>query len=215
MLKTVAVIVVPNFSMFEFGTACEVFGIDRSERGSGVPGFDFRVCTPYPGNVPLKSGLSMNVSLGLDATDDADLVIMAPYGRDQELPESVLEALRAADARGAWVMSICSGAFALARAGLLDGRRCTTHWHYSTELATAYPQVQVDENVLYVQDGNIISSAGTAAGIDACLHLVRVELGANVAAAIARDMVVPPHRDGGQAQFIDRPMPTCGAEPGP
>ncbi|WP_258802593.1 GlxA family transcriptional regulator [Pseudarthrobacter sp. NS4] len=213
MLKTVAVIVVPNFSIFEFGTACEVFGIDRSERGTGVPAFDFRVCTPDPGDVQLKSGLSMNVSLGLDATKDADLVIMAPFGRDQELPESLLESLQAAHARGAWVMSICSGVFALARAGLLAGRRCTTHWHYSNELAVTYPDVQVDENVLYVQDGTLISSAGTAAGIDACLHLVRVELGAHVAAAIARDMVVPPHRDGGQAQFIDRPMPTCGSAP--
>ncbi|WP_411373660.1 GlxA family transcriptional regulator [Arthrobacter sp. MPF02] len=213
MLKTVAVIVVPNFSIFEFGTACEVFGIDRSTRGTGVPAFDFRVCTPDPGDVKLKSGLSMNISLGLEATEDADLVIMAPYGHDDDLPESVVQALRAADARGAWLMSICSGAFALARSGLLDGRRCTTHWHYSRELAEAYPAVQVDENVLYVQDGNIISSAGTAAGIDACLHLVRVELGAHVAAAIARDMVVPPHRDGGQAQFIDRPMPTCGSAP--
>jgi transcriptional regulator GlxA family with amidase domain len=110
-------------------------------------------------------------------------------------------------------MSICSAAFALARAGLLDGRRCTTHWHYSQELASRYPQALVDENVLYVQDGKIISSAGTAAGIDACLHLVRVELGANVAASIARDMVVPPHRDGGQAQFIDRPIPACGSQP--
>ncbi|WP_426763380.1 GlxA family transcriptional regulator [Pseudarthrobacter sp. 1G09] len=213
MLKTVAVIVVPNFSMFEFGTACEVFGIDRSDRGSGVPAFEFRVCTPSPGEIPLKSGLSMNVKLGLEATKDADLVIMAPFGRDQDLPEPLLDALRAADARGAWVMSICSGAFALARAGLLDGRRCTTHWHYSDQLAASYPAARVDENVLYVQDGNIISSAGTAAGIDACLHLVRVELGAQVASAIARDMVVPPHRDGGQAQFIDRPMPTCGSAP--
>ncbi|TAP45674.1 helix-turn-helix domain-containing protein [Arthrobacter sp. S39] len=213
MLKSVAVIVVPNFSIFEFATACEVFGIDRSGRGGNVPAFDFRVCTPEPGDVRMKSGLSMNVPLGLEAAADADLVIMAPYGRDNDVPESVMEALRAADARGAWVMSICSGAFALARAGLLNGRRCTTHWHYSHELASRYPDVQVDENVLYVQDGNIISSAGTAAGIDACLHLVRVELGANVAATIARDMVVPPHRDGGQAQFIDRPMPTCGSAP--
>ncbi|MCI0140485.1 helix-turn-helix domain-containing protein [Arthrobacter bambusae] len=213
MLKTVAIIVVPNFSIFEFGTACEVFGIDRADRGSGVPAFDFRVCTPLPGDVKMKSGLSMNVGLGLEATADADLVIMAPYGRDEDVPEPVLEALRAAHERGAWVMSICSGAYALARAGLLDGRRCTTHWHYSQDLANRYPQIHVDENVLYVQDGTIISSAGTAAGIDACLHLIRVELGANVAAAIARDMVVPPHRDGGQAQFIDRPMPTCGSAP--
>jgi transcriptional regulator GlxA family with amidase domain len=155
----------------------------------------------------------MHVGLGLEAAADADLVIMAPYGRDDDLPESVLDALRAAHARGAWVMSICSGAFALAKAGLLDGRRCTTHWHYSQELAARYPAVLVDENVLYVEDHRIITSAGTAAGIDACLHLVRVEFGANVAAAIARDMVVPPHRDGGQAQFIDRPIPACGSEP--
>ena len=213
MLKSVAVIVVPNFSIFEFGTACEVFGLDRSDRGTGVPAFDFRVCTPAPGNVRMKPGLSMYVGLGLEAAEDADLVVMAPYGSDDDVPESVLEALRAADARGAWVMSICSGAFALARAGLLDGRRCTTHWRFSRDLAADYPAAQVDENVLYVQDGNIISSAGTAAGIDACLHLIRLELGANVAAAIARDMVVPPHRDGGQAQFIDRPIPACGSAP--
>lgn len=213
MLKSVAVIVVPDFSVFEFGTAFEVFGIDRSDRDAGVPAFDFRVVTPEPGEVRMKSGLSLHVNLGLEAAADADLVIMAPFGRDKEVPESVLEALRAAHARGAWVMSICSGAYALARAGLLDGRRCTTHWHYSQDLASRYPSVIVDENVLYVQDGTIITSAGTAAGIDACLHLVRVELGAHVAAAIARDMVVPPHRDGGQAQFIDRPMPTCGSAP--
>ena len=127
MLKKVAVIVVPHFSIFEFGTAYEVFGIDRSARGSNVPAFDFRVCTPEPGNVRMKSGLSMHVSLGLEAAADADLVIMAPYGPDEDVPESVLETLRAADARGAWVMSICSAAFALARAGLLNGRRCTTH----------------------------------------------------------------------------------------
>lgn len=213
MLKKVAVIVVPNFSIFEFGTAFEVFGIDRSQRGSGVPAFDFRVCTPVPGTVAMKSGLSMNIENGLEATADADLVIMAPYGRDEDLSEEVLTALREAHERGAWVMSICSGAFALARAGLLDGRRATTHWHYSSELAARYPAVIVDENVLYVQDGNLITSAGTAAGIDACLHLVRVELGAGVATAIARDMVVPPHRDGGQAQYIDRPLPSCGFKP--
>ena len=140
MLKSVAVIAVPNFSIFEFGTAFEVFGIDRSDRGTGVPKFDFRVCTPVPGDIPLKSGLTMNVSMGLEAAADVDLVVMAPYGREEDVPEEVLDGtLRAAHERGAWVMSICSGAFALARAGLLDGRRCTTHWHYSGELA-AVPQ---------------------------------------------------------------------------
>ncbi|XTR52858.1 GlxA family transcriptional regulator [Pseudarthrobacter sp. So.54] len=213
MIKSVALIVVSNFSIFEFGTVFEVFGVDRSGRGNGVLAFDFRVCTPSPGDVPLESGLSLRVALGLDAAADADLVIMTPCGREEDVPDSVLETLRAAHARGAWVMSICSGAFALARAGLLDGRRCTTHWHHSQELASRYPAAVVDENVLYVEDGRIITSAGTAAGIDACLHLVREEFGAAVAAAIARDMVVPPHRDGGQAQYIDRPVPACGSEP--
>jgi transcriptional regulator GlxA family with amidase domain len=213
MLESVAVIVIPNFSMFEFATTSEVFGIDRTARGTGVPKFDFRVCTPVPGNIPVKSGLDVNVRLGLEAAADADLVIMAAHSREEDVPEVVLETLRAAHVRGAWVMSICSGAFALAQAGLLDGRRCTTHWHYSDVLAAQFPHVIVDENVLYVQDGRIISSAGTAAGIDACLHLIRIEFGAAVAAAIARDMVVPPYRDGGQAQFIDRPMPECGSLP--
>jgi transcriptional regulator GlxA family with amidase domain len=112
MLKSVAVIVVPNFSIFEFGTAFEVFGIDRSARGTGVPAFDFRVCTPEPGDIRLKSGLSLHVERGLEAAADADLVIMAPYGHDEDVPESVLDAQRAAQARGAWVMSICSGGFA-------------------------------------------------------------------------------------------------------
>ena len=208
-----AVIVLSPLPVFEFGVAAEVFGIDRSGRGSGIPRFDFRVCTPEPGEVRLKSGLSLQVGTGLEATADADLVIMAPYGEGGEPPAAVLEALQSAHGRGAWVLSICSGAFALARAGLLDGRRCTTHWHYSKRLAAEYPAALVDENVLYVQEDRIITSAGTAAGIDACLHLVRLEFGAKVAAGIARDMVVPPHRDGGQAQYIDRPMPACGSEP--
>jgi transcriptional regulator GlxA family with amidase domain len=213
MITSVAVIVLPPLAVFEFSVAAEVFGIDRSGRGSGAPRFDFRVCTPEPGEIRLKTGLSLRVDQGLEAAAEADLVIMAPYGNDEELPEAVLDTLRAAHARGAWVMSICSGAFALAKAGLLDGRRCTTHWHYSEQLALRYPKALVDENVLYVQDGRIITSAGTAAGIDACLHLLRVEFGAKVAAGIARDMVVPPHRDGGQAQYIDRPVPACGSEP--
>ncbi len=215
MITSVAVIVLPPLAAFEFGVAAEVFGIDRSAREPGLPRFDFRVCTAVPGNVPLKGGVSLLVDRGLEATADADLVIMAPFGDDdgQDIPEAVLDALRAAHRRGAWVMSICSGAFALARAGLLDGRRCTTHWHFSGLLAAQYPKVLVDENVLYVQDGRVITSAGTAAGVDACLHLIRVEFGARVAAGIARDMVVPPHRDGGQAQYIDRPIPACGSEP--
>lgn len=213
MISSVAVVVLPPLAAFEFGVAAEVFGIDRSAREAGIPRFDFRVCTAVPGDVRLETGVALRVERGLEATADADLVIMAPYGDGEDPPPAVLEALRAAHERGAWVMSICSGAFALARAGLLDGRRCTTHWRYSRQLAEGFPAARVDENVLYVQDGRIITSAGTAAGVDACLHLVRTEFGARVAASIARDMVVPPHREGGQAQFIDRPMPACGSEP--
>jgi transcriptional regulator GlxA family with amidase domain len=127
------------------------------------------------------------------------------------VPEVVLDALRAAHDRGAWVLSICSGSFALGYAGLLDGRQCTTHWMYTDEMSRRFPQARLNPAVLYVDDGHVITSAGTAAGIDACLHLVRRELGAAAASAIARRMVVPPHRDGGQAQYVDTPLP-CDAD---
>jgi len=140
---------------------------------------------------------------------------MCPFRPDDELPDAVIGALRDAERRGAWVMSVCSGAFALGRAGLLDGRRCTTHWMYAERLAAEVPAAQVDPAVLYVEDRRVVTSAGTAAGIDAGLHLVRTELGPAAAAAIARRMVVPPHRDGGQAQFIETPLPDVGGDLGP
>ncbi|MCC3290541.1 GlxA family transcriptional regulator [Arthrobacter sp. zg-Y1110] len=209
MLQSVAVIVLDGVAPFEFSVMAEVFGIDRSRRGGGVPAFDFRLCTPDPGLVSTKTGFSITVDAGLEAAAEADLVVMAPGGDYDAMGTDtrVLDVLRDAHQRGAWVMSICTGAFRLAEAGLLDGRRATTHWMYSADLAARYPAVHVDEDVLYVQDGTVITSAGTAAGIDAALHLVRVECGAKTAAAIARDMVVPPHRDGGQAQYIDRAVP--------
>jgi transcriptional regulator GlxA family with amidase domain len=123
-----------------------------------------------------------------------------------ELPEPLLAALRDGVERGARVLSVCTGAFILGAAGLLDGRRCTTHWRYAGELARAFPAARVDPSVLYVDDEPVITSAGTAAGIDACLYLVRKEQGSRVANAIARRMVVPPHRDGGQAQYVERPV---------
>jgi transcriptional regulator GlxA family with amidase domain len=209
MLQRVAAIAVPGLAPFELGLVCEVFGIDRSDTGG--PTFDLTVCTPEPGVLPMKTGLALTVPDGLEATQDADLVIALPFDASAEVPELVLDALRAARARGAWVMSICSGAFALAQAGLLDGRRCTTHWMYADDLARRYPRAEVDPAVLYVEDDGVITSAGTASGIDACLHLVRRELGARQAAAVARRMVVPPHRDGGQAQYVDTPLP-CDAD---
>lgn len=212
MLTTVAVIVLPDLSIFEFGVVCEVFGVDRSALGVGLPAFDLRICTPAPGMVRTSSGVSLQVDGDLTGVGDADLVIVAPFPVGTVVPVAVLDALRAADRRGARVFSVCSGAFALAEAGLLDGRCATTHWHCTGRLAATYPRIRVDENVLYVEDGNILTSAGTASGIDASLHLIRQEFGSKAATAIARGMVVPPHRDGGQAQFIERPIPQeCGA----
>jgi transcriptional regulator GlxA family with amidase domain len=204
MLKTVSTLVLDGLAVFEFGVICEVFGIDRS--ADGVPNFDFKVCGPEPGR-PLRTsvGAFITPDHGLDELVGADLVaipaISGPY-----LPEA-LDAIRAAADAGAIILTVCSGAFVAGAAGLLDGRPCTTHWMHADELARTYPTARVDRNVLFVDDGNLITSAGTAAGIDACLHLVRRELGSEVTNRIARRMVVPPQRDGGQRQYIDQPIP--------
>ena len=213
MLRSVVAVVMPGVAPFELGVVCEIFGIDR--RDTGGPAFDFTVCTEHPGAMATKIGIDIVVHADLSCAATADLVVVPAYGRDRPVPEAVLDVLRAAEARGAWVMSVCSGAFALGRAGLLDGRRCTTHWMYTDELAAKFPEAMVDPAVLYVEDRRVVTSAGTAAGIDAGLHLVRRELGAAAAAAIARRMVVPPHRDGGQAQYIDTPVPTRDGELAP
>ena len=205
MLRTIAAIVLPGVAPFELGVVCEVFGIDRSDTGG--PTFDFVVCAERPGPIPTRVGFDIVVHHGLDAAAAADLVVVPAYGDDHDVSEPVLDALRAAEARGAWVLSVCSGSFALGWAGLLDGRRCTTHWMHTEQLAASFPTAIVDPAVLYVEDRGVVTSAGSAAGIDACLHLVRRELGAAAAAVIARRMVVPPHRDGGQAQFIETPLP--------
>ena len=206
-MKTVAVIVQDGFAPFEFGVACEAFGLDRTD--DGIPNFDFRVVTPEPGAVTSKLGFSLNVDDGLSFAYEADLVVVSPTPHQYwaKTDERVLDVVRDAVARGAWVLSVCSGSFILAAAGVLDGRKATTHWMYADTMASMYPEVDVDPDVLYVQDGRIITSAGTAAGLDACLHLLRQELGAEMTNRIARRMVVPPQRDGGQAQFIDRPLP--------
>lgn len=206
-MKTVAVIVQPGFAPFEFGVACEAFGLDRSD--DGIPNFDFRVVTPEPGVVESKIGFSLNVEHDLAFAYEADLVVVSPTPREWwgKTDARVLDVVRHAVARDAWVLSVCSGSFILGAAGVLDGRRATTHWMYADEMTRMFPAVEVDPDVLYVQDGRIITSAGTAAGLDACLHLLRQELGAEMANRIARRMVVPPQRDGGQAQFIDHPMP--------
>lgn len=206
MLKTVAIPLIDDFAMFEFGVICEVFGLDRSY--AALPAFDFRVCAVEPG-VPISNptGVTLTPPFGLEAMDDADLIAVSAARIRDDYPPEVLESLRRASDRGAILLSVCSGAFLLGAAGLLDGRACTTHWRYAEELQRRFPLAQVDPDVLFVDDGNLITSAGTSAGIDASLYVVRRELGSSVANTIARNMVVPPQRDGGQRQYIDKPVP--------
>jgi transcriptional regulator GlxA family with amidase domain len=204
-MPTVAVAVVSGTAPFELATAIEVFGTDRSELTADW--YDFRLCAGEPGEIRTQSGLVLDTEYGLDDLVCADTVIVPAAGERPEQHGPLLDALRVAYARGARIASICTGAFLLAEAGLLDGRRATTHWAHAEEFARRYPRVQVDPNVLYVQDDRLFTSAGTAAGIDLCLQLVRLDLGSEVANAVARRMVVPPHRDGGQAQYVDSPLP--------
>ena len=211
MLRKVVCLVLPGTAPFEFGVVCEVFGVDRS--ATGGPSFDFDIATADPGPVPLSLGFPIAVENDLSIAADADLIAVPAHmiGMDS-VDERYLEVIRAAVDRGAWVLSVCSGAFALAQAGVLDGRRATTHWMHTDRLARHFPEVEVDPDVLFVQDGTIVTSAGTAAGIDAALHIVRLEYGAAATNVIARRMVVPPQRDGGQAQYITAPVPEHRAD---
>jgi len=211
MLKTVAVLVMDDVAPFEFGVLCEVFGLDRTEEG--VPPIEFRVCGERAG-VPLRTsvGALLVPELDLAAAADADLVAVPAATIRDDYPPAILDALRKAANRGATLLSVCSGAFILGAAGLLDGRHCTTHWRHADDLMGRFPAAKVDPDVLFVDDGDIVTSAGTAAGIDACLHLVRRELGSGAATTIARRMVVPPQRDGGQRQFVDLPIPECSSD---
>jgi transcriptional regulator GlxA family with amidase domain len=212
MLRSVSVLVADGLAVFEFGVLCEVFGIDRS--ADGVPNFDFKVCGPVAGQpVQTSVGAKLTPDHDYSALQGVDLVavpaITTAYG---DYPEEALEALRTASAAGSIILTVCSGAFVVGAAGLLDGRDCTTHWMHADDLARRHPTANVDRNVLFVDDGDLITSAGTAAGIDACLHLVRRELGSEVTNKIARRMVVPPQRDGGQRQYIDQPIPVRCSE---
>jgi transcriptional regulator GlxA family with amidase domain len=213
MLENVAVVVLDGFEPFELGVLCEVFGTDRTDEG--LPGYDFAVVAGEDGPLRSDAGFTLQTAFGLDRLETADLIAV-PATRDARCvsgnwPEPLLAALRRAVDRNARVLSVCTGAFVLGAAGLLDDRGCTTHWRHAAMLARMYPAAKVDPSVLYVDDGTVITSAGTAAGIDACLYLVRKEQGSRVANAIARRMVVPPHRDGGQAQYVERPVaePDC------
>jgi transcriptional regulator GlxA family with amidase domain len=202
----VVALVGERVAAFELGIICQVFGLDRSD--DGLPRHDFAVCGVRPGRAPTTSSFAIDVPYGLDRMATADLVTVPAWPTlDAPIDPAILDALRQVHDRGATVLSVCSGAFALAAAGLLYGRRVTTHWQFADLLARRYPGVTVDRDVLYVADGPVLTSAGAAAGIDACLHLVRETHGAATANALARRMVVPAYREGGQAQYIDMPMP--------
>jgi transcriptional regulator GlxA family with amidase domain len=209
MLRKIVCLAIPETAPFEFGVICEVFGVDR--RDSGGPTFEFHIATADPGPVPMSLGFTMNIDQDLSVAADADLIAV-PAHHSGRVDERYLDVIRAAEARGAWVLSVCSGAFVLAQAGILKGRRATTHWMHADKLADHYPDTEVDPDVLFVQDGKVVTSAGTAAGIDAALHIVREELGAAATNVIARRMVVPPTRDGGQSQYIPSPVPECKSD---
>jgi transcriptional regulator GlxA family with amidase domain len=214
--RHVVVAVVPDEpSLLELAAAVEVFGVEREHLAD--PWYDLRVCSSKTTWKRGKGyGLALDIPNGLDAVAEADTVIAMPWGGESgnEAPEEVLAALRAAYERGARMLSFCTGAFVLAAAGVLDGRPATTHWHAANELATLFPEVEVDPDVLYIDDGQVLTSAGAAASFDLALHVVRLDHGAEIANIVARNLVVPPHREGGQAQFVSAPVATeAGPDP--
>jgi len=198
MLKKIVCLAIPGTAPFEFGVICEVFGIDRGD--SGGPTFEFAVATADPGPVEMSLGFSLNIETGLDVAADADLIAVPAHHRGR-VDERYLDVIRAAEARGAWVLSVCSGAFVLAAAGLLDGRRATTHWKFGRELAARHPRVRVEQEPLWVKDGNIYTCAGISAGIDLALAWVEEDCGASLAHEAARELVLFLRRPGGQPQL--------------
>ncbi|MEV8630601.1 helix-turn-helix domain-containing protein [Streptosporangium sp. NPDC051023] len=197
-------------STFDFGGISEVFAA-RPELN--LPAFDFSICAEEPGPIRTDLGLSLQVEFGLEHLEKADLIILMPYNRHAFAPSAaVLDALRAANRRGAIIIGFCTGTYLLAATGLLDGRRASTYWTVADDFAARYPDVTVIPNALYVDEGDVITGAGVGASVDVCLHLLRREHGAAVANAVARAMVVAPHRDGDQAQYISQPIPADGDE---
>ncbi|GGN67737.1 transcriptional regulator FtrA [Actinoplanes lobatus] len=201
-MRTVAVLAYDGMSVFELGIVSEVFGLPRPEFDR--PWYELTICAEKPGPVRVVGGATLHTEHGLDVFAAAGTVIVP--GVNSGVSPELIAALRAAHARGARIMSICSGAFALAAAGLLDGRRATTHWRYADALRERHPAVEVDADVLYIDHGDVLTSAGSAAGLDLCLHVIRLDHGPSIANAVARRLVVQPHRDGGQAQFVEAPV---------
>jgi AraC family transcriptional regulator, transcriptional activator FtrA len=212
MAHRVTVVGYEGLSPFELGVAAEVFALPRPELEVHW-WYEFSLCAERPGVLPALGGFGMAIENGLDELERADTIILPGSPDVHGNPSAeLLDALRAAHARGARLVSICSGAFVLAATGLLDDRRAATHWRYAPLLARRYPRVKVVPDVLYVDGDDLLTSAGTAAGIDLCLHIVRRDHGSAVANRVARRLVIPPHRDGGQAQLIELPMPAHPAD---
>ncbi|AHY48153.1 Transcriptional regulator containing an amidase domain and an AraC-type DNA-binding HTH domain (plasmid) [Rubrobacter radiotolerans] len=204
-MHAVALVVFDGMPAFEMAVPCEVFGTDRS--AAGLPNYRFMVCAAEPGPLLTAGGMTVEAPFGLADLRQADTVIVPAWrDPDETPPPALLGALRACHERGARIASLCLGAFVLAHAGLLDGLRATTHWVHADAFARKFPDVDLDPSVLYVDEGKILTSAGTGAAIDLCLHMVREDHGAEVANGFARRMVVSPHRDGGQAQYAPAPV---------
>ncbi|MFC8761957.1 MULTISPECIES: GlxA family transcriptional regulator [Streptomyces] len=202
--RRVAVIAAPPVSMFNLAIPEMLFGKVEID---GAPGYETVICAPDPGPVPTTGGLDLVVPHGLDAVAEADTVVLAGSGSVTDPDPRILDALRGAAAGGRRIASICTGAFALAEAGLLDGRAATTYWEYRSLLAARHPAVDLQDDVLFVQDGPVLTSSGYAAGIDLCLHVIRTDYGAAVANTVARQALVAPVRPGGQTQFTQTPLP--------
>ncbi|MGW4972428.1 GlxA family transcriptional regulator [Streptomyces albidoflavus] len=202
----VVVVVDEHSNPFELGCATEVFGLRRPELGRQL--YDFRLCSPEPRTLMRDGFFTLTGVAGLEAADAADTLIV-PNRPDTEVPRrpAVLDAVRRAHARGARLVGFCSGAFTLAEAGVLDGRRATAHWQWADDFRARFPSVRLEPEVLFVDDGDILTAAGSAAALDLGLHLVRRDHGAEVANAVSRRLVFAAHREGGQRQFVERPMP--------
>ena len=202
----VVAVVYDGLCTFEFGIVAEVFALSRPEMGEGWYRFASASIDPVP--LRAQGGIEISTSGGADLIESADMIVLPGWrGADEPVPDALIDALRRAHGRGARLVSICSGAFVLAATGLLDGAEATTHWRYADRLRERYPHVAVDETSLYRGQGNIFTSAGSAAGIDLLIELVRRDFGPDAANSVARRLVMPAHRSGGQAQFLERPVP--------
>lgn len=199
--RRVALVAYDRLATFEFGIAVEIFGLRRPELG--VPWYRMQVCAIEPGPIRARGGIVIGATAGLAALRHAGTIVIPGWRNpDDRPPQAFLDALIAAHRRGARILTICSGVFVLAEAGLADGKRVTTHWMYAASLAARYPHLTVEPDVLFVDEGSILTSAGSAAGIDLCLHVVRQDYGADIANQVARRLVMAPQRDGGQAQYV-------------